>query len=364
MQALYDHLKLDASLLQHALGLVAAAIAADIVPVTGENRILAFYGLKEINERPLPGIKTLLQLAGIEKEVTISHLVFVLAPRINAAGRMDDARKVIELLTAEDEGVAMQFAEQLNLDNLDRKEVDQSITEEALEMAATDPHQATCKTNVLYKESWHKGVVGIVASRVIEQFHKPTIILTLSKGLITGSARSVPGFDLHEAIYACREHLSAFGGHHAAAGLSMQPSALPAFKVLFEKAVASKIKPECLQPALLIDAVTDFSEITDKFYNILQQMQPYGPENLRPVYVTKQVADKGYSKIVKEKHIKFCVEHKGTTLTGIGFNLAHKFHLLQNGKCFDIVYTIDENEWNGTKTLQLKVEDIVFNFND
>ncbi len=340
------------------LGLVAIAIAADIVPMTGENRILAYFGLKQINETPLPGIAALLKLATVALPLSITNVVFVIAPRVNAAGRMDDARKAVQLFIEKDPEQAFIFAEMLHVDNTDRKETDKSITEEILEIIEKEESYQGKRSAVIYRAHWHKGVVGIVASRVIEQHYKPTIVLTLSNGLATGSARSVTGFNLYEAIYECRDLLTAFGGHFAAAGLSLLPENVPAFTERFEAIVSSTISEDCLKPTQVIDSEIGFSDINPGFYNIINQMEPYGPENLRPVFITKNVKDNGYSKIVKEKHIKFVLADGDKVLSGIGFNLSEKFDLLQNNKSVDVIYTIDENEWNGSKTLQLKIIDI------
>ncbi len=344
------------------LDLVATAIAADIVPMTGENRVLAFYGLQKINTLPNAGIKALIQLGGLQKKLSINNVVFVIAPRINAAGRMDDAKKAVQLFIEKDFEKALQLAEILHADNSDRKEADSSITGEALYIITNDETLRNKKTTVVYKEHWHKGVVGIVASRIIETYYRPTVVLTKSGDILSGSARSVPGFNLYEAIHACRNNLLGYGGHFAAAGLSLLPENLIAFTNAFEKVVAETIPPHLLIPEILIDAEIGFDEIKDSFYNIINQMEPFGPENMRPVFIAKNILDTGYSKIVKELHIRFVVKQKGITLTGIGFNLAEKFTLLQMNKPLDIVFTLDENEWNGTRSLQLKVID--FNLSD
>ena len=340
------------------LDLVATAIAADIVPMTGENRVLAFFGLEKINSNPTPGIKALIQLGGLQKKLSITNVVFVIAPRINAAGRMDDAKKAVQLFIEQDEEKAMQFAEVLHSDNSDRKEADSSITEEALSIITNDENLKNKKTTVVFREHWHKGVVGIVASRIIETYYRPTVVLTKSGDILSGSARSVPGFNLYEAIHACRNDLLGYGGHFAAAGLSLLPENLNSFTNAFEKIVAATITPDQLIPEIVIDSVISFAEIKESFFNILNQMEPYGPENMRPVFIAKNISDTGYSKIVKELHVRFVVKQENITLTGIGFNLADKFYLLQQNKPLDIVFTLDENEWNGNTSLQLKVIDL------
>jgi len=358
MQALTERLQLpEESYLQY-LDLVATAIAADIVPLTGENRVLAFYGLKRVNENPCPGIKAIIKLAAVQKEMQITNLVFIIAPRVNAAGRMDDAKKAVQLFIEQDETKAMEFAEMLHSDNTDRKEADSSITEEALFIIEQDSTHPNRKTTVVYQEHWHKGVVGIVASRLIERHYRPTVVLTKSGELAGGSARSVVGFNLYEAIHECKEHLLGYGGHLAAAGMTLPIENIGAFSAAFEEAVSRKITPELLVPEIVIDAEVSFSELTPSFYNILCQMEPFGPENMRPTFIAKKVRDTGFSKIVKDLHLRFSVKQKDIHLTGIGFNMADKFELLQMNQPLDIVFTLDMNEWNGEKNLQMKVVDV------
>ena len=358
MQALSETLKLpEESYLQY-LDLVATAIAADIVPMVDENRILAYYGLQKVNTNPNTGIKALMNLANVQKEMTISNLVFIIAPRINAAGRMDDAKKAVQLFIEKDVTKAMEFAEMLHSDNTDRKEADSSTTEEALAIIEKDPLLVNRKTTVLYQEHWHKGVVGIVASRLIETYYRPTIVLTKSGEIVGGSARSVAGFNLYEAIHACREHLLGYGGHFAAAGMTLLPEQVNNFSNAFEKIVSETITPELLIPEIIIDSEISFDELTPSFYNILIQMEPFGPDNMRPVFVAKNLRDTGFSKIVKEQHLRFSVKQKDIHLTGIGFNMANKFSLLQENKPLDIVFTLDLNEFNGEKNLQMKVIDV------
>jgi single-stranded-DNA-specific exonuclease len=344
--ALAQHFNIDAEHYNCYLDLVATAIAADIVPMTGENRILAYYGLEKINSNPNPGIKALIHLGGIQKKISINNVVFVIAPRVNAAGRMDDARKAVQLFIEPDYNKALAFAEMLHSDNSDRKAADTSITEEALAIINGNDELIQRKTTVVFKDHWHKGVVGIVASRLIETYFRPTVVLTQSGDVVAGSARSVPGFNLYEAIHACREHLLGYGGHFAAAGLSMQPENVNAFAAAFEQTVSKTIAPQLLVPEIIIDAPVSFTEITNNFYNIITQMEPYGPENMRPVFIAQGVTDTGYSKIVKEKHVRFVLKQNNATLTGIGFNLAEKFYLLQMQKLLDVVFTIDERHKN------------------
>ena len=354
--ALASQLNIDEEHYFCYLDLVATAIAADIVPMTGENRILAYYGLEKINSVPNAGIKALIFLGGIQKKLSINNVVFVIAPRVNAAGRMDDAKKAVQLFIEDDYDKAFEFAEMLHSDNTDRKEADSSITAEALEIINTNIALQNKKTTVVFRDHWHKGVVGIVASRLIETYYRPTVVLTESSGIATGSARSVPGFNLYEAIHACRQYLLGYGGHFAAAGLSLLPENINAFTNKFEEVVSATIPEHLLIPEIIIDTEIAFNDLNQNFYNIICQMEPFGPENMRPVFVAKNVQDTGYSKIVKELHIRFVVKQDKFSITGIGFNMAEKFELLK--KSFDLVFTVDENEWNGTKSLQLKVIDI------
>ena len=356
--ALAKHFNLPDDFVYKYLDLVATAIAADIVPMTGENRILAYFGLLKINTNPLPGFKALMDLASIKNVMTITNVVFVIAPRVNAAGRMDDAKKAVQLFIEKDVEKAKDFAEMLHSDNKERKDADSTITEDALQMMTDDILLQNKKTCVVYNEYWHKGVVGIVASRLIEHYHRPTIVLTKSGDYIAGSARSVKGFNLYEAIYECKDLLVAYGGHFAAAGLTMHKDNLPAFVQRFEEVVAATIPDHLLIPEIVIDAEINFAEITENFYSIICRMEPFGPENMRPTFVAKNCVDFGYTKLLKEAHIKFVLRQNETILNGIGFNMADKFSLLQNQKPIDVVFTIDENEWNGNKTLQLKVVDI------
>jgi single-stranded-DNA-specific exonuclease len=340
------------------LDLLATAIAADIVPVTGENRILTFHGLKKANENPNNGIKALAQLSGLVKELHINNLVFMIAPRVNAAGRMDDARKAVEMFVAVTYEEALQYAEMLHSDNTDRKEADSSTTEEALAIIAGHKDWLNRKSTVVFQPHWHKGVVGIVASRIIEHYYRPTVVLTRSGEYAAGSARSVPGFNLYEAIHACKDHLLGYGGHFAAAGMTLEPEQVDAFRDKFEEVVSATIAPELLVPEIVIDAEISFKDISWPFYHILCQMEPFGPDNLRPVFIAKKVTDTGYSRILKEQHIRFSLRQHQITFTGIGFGMADKFNLLSSRQPVDIVFKIDENEWNGEKTLQLRIIEV------
>jgi single-stranded-DNA-specific exonuclease len=321
---------------------------------------LAFYGLKKVNENPCVGIKALMQLSQINNRLLhINNLVFVIAPRVNAAGRMDDATKAVQLFIEQDYEKALKYAEALHSDNNDRKDADTNTTEEALAIIYNTPELIHKKTTVIFREHWHKGVVGIVASRLIESFYRPTVVLTKNNDeIIAGSARSVRGFNLYEAVHACKEFLLGYGGHEAAAGLSLLKENLEKFSRKFEEAVSAQIDEKLLIPEIVIDAEINFSQLTMAFYNIISQMEPFGPGNMRPVFLTKNVVNTGYSRIVKEKHIKFSLKQGGGSFAGIGFNLSEKFYIVENGKPFDIVFTLEINEWNNEKKLELKIIDL------
>lgn len=359
MTALTERLQLNNEAYLQYIDLAAIAIAADIVPVTGENRTLAFFGIQKVNTKPSVGIKALLDLSKAKFPMSLTGLVFVIAPRINAAGRMDDAKKAVQLFIEKDPSAAITFANILHSDNTDRKEADSSITIEAMEMMAADPNNANRKTTVLYNENWHKGVVGIVASRLIETFYRPTIILTKSGDYAAGSARSVSGFNLYEAIHACRKHLLGYGGHFAAAGMTLSINQIEAFSMAFEAEVAKTIQPDQLVPEIIINSGIDFKDINTSLYNIIKQMEPFGPDNMRPVFIARNVIDAGFSKVVKDLHLRVVLKQEDIILSGIGFNMADKFSLLENSKPVDIVFAIDENEWQGNTSLQLKIIDLL-----
>ncbi len=339
--------------------LVCVSIGADIVPITGENRILAWHGLKKVNSNPVTGLRKLIEISGVKKELSITDVVFILGPRINAAGRMDDAKHAVKLLIAEDiDYDAEANAFQLNKLNNERKDLDRSITAHALDMIERDEKLANRKSTVVYHPDWHKGVIGIVASRLTETYYRPTIVLTESEGKVTGSARSVKNFDLYEAIYECRDLLIQFGGHKFAAGLTLHPENVGALMDKFETVVSEKITDDLLIPELDVDAEMELEEIAPKFYSIMQQMAPFGPGNMKPVFVTRGVRDTGWSKIAKEEHIKFSIKKNGNNvLDGIGFGLAEKFNIVKSGS-FDIAYHLEENEWQGNVRLQMMVKDI------
>ncbi|MDP3392703.1 single-stranded-DNA-specific exonuclease RecJ [Sediminibacterium sp.] len=359
MTALTERLHLNNEAYLQYIDLVAIAIAADIVPVTGENRTLAFFGIQKVNTKPSVGIEALLNLSKAKAPMSLTSLVFVIAPRINAAGRMDDAKKAVQLFIEKDPTEAISFANILHSDNTDRREADSNITIEAMEMIAADPNNKNRKSTVLYNQNWHKGVVGIVASRLIETFYRPTIILTKSGDYAAGSARSVSGFNLYEAIHACRKYLLGYGGHFAAAGMTLSIDQVEAFSQAFEEEVARTIQPEQLVPEIVINTEISFKEINTSLYNIIKQMEPFGPDNMRPVFIARNVKDAGFSKVVKDLHLRVVLKQDDIIFSGIGFNMANKFCLLENGKPIDIVFAIDENEWQGNTSLQLKIIDLL-----
>ena len=358
MCALQEKLKLSDNRALDQLDLLATAIAADIVPMTGENRILAFHGLLKANKNPNPGIAALCELSNLKQELDIQKLVFIIAPRVNAAGRMDEAGKAVELFIANDKSTALHFASQLHSDNTDRREADRQITREALEMLESDKTIHQKNATVVYQPHWHKGVVGIVASRLTEHYYRPTVVLTKSGDMVAGSARSVIGFNLYEAIHACKEHLIGYGGHFAAAGMTLEEKNVPAFAAAFEKVVADTILPEQKVPVIEIDLEIAMQALNWNLYKLIGQMEPFGPDNFRPVFLLRGVWNTGYSKIVKDEHIRFSITDGQHTFNGIGFGLAKKFTLLEKQQSIDIAFTLDENDFNNQRTLQMRVMDI------
>lgn len=344
------------------IDLVAVSIASDIVPVDGENRTLAFFGLQKLNSDPLPGLKALIELSGSKNELDISGVVFTLGPRINAAGRVSHARFAVELLIAKTESEATALAEKININNDLRREFDLSITEEALSMIASDESKLHNKTTVLFKETWHKGVIGIVASRCVEKFYRPTIILTASNGLITGSARSVKDFDLHQALTGCSDLLEKYGGHKYAAGLTLSKDNLPAFQKRFEEVVSSTITDEMLIPVIEIDLELPFDAITTKFRSIIKQMAPFGPENHKPVFESGEVFVANSLNSFKDRHIRFLAGQKGNKALHnvVGFDMIDHHERIAKGDSFRIVYTIEENTYGGMTSLQLRLKDVKF----
>ncbi|WNW00990.1 single-stranded-DNA-specific exonuclease RecJ [Tenacibaculum sp. HL-MS23] len=340
------------------LDLVATAIAADIVPMTGENRTLAYWGLQVINSQPRNGIKAIIHQLD-KKVLTITDVVFIIAPRINAAGRMKHGNHAVELLTEMDFEAAVDFASSIEKYNSDRKELDKKITQEAL--LQIEKNEETEKfTSVVFDESWHKGVIGIVASRLIETYYRPTLVFTKSGDKLAASARSVKGFDVYNALEQCAEFIEQFGGHKYAAGLTLLPEQYEGFKNKFEEVVAATIDKDLLIPEISIDAELDLSEISPKFYRIVQQMAPFGPLNMKPTFSTSSVRDNGYGKQVgaDKTHLKLNIIYGSDkrTYNAIGFNLGKKLAVVQNE--FDIVYALDENTWNGNTTIQLMLKDL------
>lgn len=341
------------------LDLVATAIAADIVPITGENRVLAKFGLDVINTFPRPGIKALIQ--NIKKQtLTISDVVFIVAPRINAAGRIKHGNHAVELLTEFSLEEAEGFASQIEGLNADRKDLDKQITIEALQQIEHNSDQDRF-TTVVYQEDWHKGVIGIVASRLIETYYRPTLVFTKSGDKLAASARSVKDFDVYNALQACAEHIEQFGGHMYAAGLTLKEEQYPLFRQKFEEVVQQTIHPDLLTPEISIDAEIDFDDITPKFHRLLKQFEPFGPGNMSPVFMTRNIKDTGYGKAIgsDETHLRLFVRQgESGGYTAIGFGLAKKKDLACGGEYFDAAYSIDENEWNGEVSLQLRLRDI------
>ncbi|MBY8962943.1 single-stranded-DNA-specific exonuclease RecJ [Flavobacterium sp. D11R37] len=341
------------------LDLVATAIAADIVPITGENRVLAKFGLEVINTHPRPGIKALIQNLK-KKDLTISDVVFVVAPRINAAGRIKHGNHAVELLTEKNIAQAEAFASQIEEYNADRRGLDKQITEEALQQIEDNKDESRY-TTVVYNENWHKGVIGIVASRLTETYYRPTLVFTKSGDRLAASARSVKNFDIYNALDACSEHLEQFGGHMYAAGLTLKEEQYEGFRTRFEQVVKETINPELLVPEITIDAEINFNDITPKFCRILKQFEPFGPGNMTPVFLTRTIKDSGYGKEMGAdgSHLRlFVKQDESAGFPAVGFGLAAKKELACNGNAFDAAYSIDENTWNGETTLQLRLRDI------
>ena len=340
------------------LDLVAIAIAADIVPITGENRVLTYFGLQVINSNPRNGIKAIIQEVH-KKVLTITDVVFIIAPRINAAGRIKHGNAAVELLTEANFEQALEFAKAINQYNTERRVLDAQITKEAL-LQIEENKEKEQFTSVVFNETWHKGVIGIVASRLIETYYRPTLVFTKSGNKLAASARSVKGFDVYEALEQCSEFIEQFGGHKYAAGLTLDPEMYTAFKNKFEEVVKNTIDKELLIPEITIDASLELSDISPKFFRILQQMGPFGPQNMKPVFSTTSVRDNGYGKTVgaDKSHLKLNIIYGADkkTYNAIGFGLGNKMKFIQNN--FDIAYSLDENEWNGRTSLQLLLKDI------
>ncbi|WP_281636978.1 single-stranded-DNA-specific exonuclease RecJ [Flavobacterium marginilacus] len=341
------------------LDLVATAIAADIVPMTGENRVLAYFGLQVINSQPRPGIKALIHQIK-KKTLDITDVVFIIAPRINAAGRIKHGNHAVELLTEFNFEQAQQFASEIEQYNSDRKDLDKQITKEALQQITQNQEEKNF-TSVVFQEDWHKGVIGIVASRLIETYYRPTLVFTKSGDKYAASARSVKGFDVYNALEACSEHLEQFGGHMYAAGMTLAAENYQSFKNAFEKIVEETIHPDHLTPEITIDAEINFADISPKLIRILKQFEPFGPQNMTPVFLTKKIKDTGYAKTLgsEDEHLKLFVKQNNSEgFAAIGFGLGNKKDLTNSQQEFDAVYCIDENEWNDKVSIQLRLKDI------
>ena len=342
--------------------LLAMSIASDIVPITGENRILAHFGIQQLNKAPFTGVSAIMQVAGIEaKKLTINDLVYRIGPRINACGRMKSGRAAVELLLTNDPVFARQQAEEVNQNNEDRRDCDTETTKEALLQLQDDPTYAERRSTVVYAPHWHKGVVGIVASRLTETYYRPTIVLTAGEnGIISGSARSVGGFDIYAAIDSCHDLLTNFGGHKYAAGLSMHINELPAFRERFEAYVAAHIQPNQLQPTLEIEAEIQLGDITKSFYNVLRHLEPFGPGNPRPLFVSRRLINHRDTRAVgkEREHLRLDVTDRQNAITGIAFGRADMAEYIQNGNAVDICYELNENTFNHYTTIQLMVQDI------
>lgn len=358
-QAYHEYLQRPFSELIPLLDLVAVATAADIVPMNGENRTLMYFGLEVINEQPSAGVKAL--FGEHQGTITVSDVVFKAAPRINAAGRIEHGKYAVALLTEPDAEKALLKAQEIDELNTHRKELDSYIAAQALGQIESNGEQNRY-TSVVLNEEWHKGVIGIVASRLIEHYYRPTIVFTKSGDKYAASARSVQGFDIYEALEQCSEYLEQFGGHKYAAGLTLLPEQYPLFKEAFETVVKQTINPELRTPKLSIDTALPLSKLTQKFYNILKQFEPFGPQNLPPLFYAENVVDTGFAKHIGKtnEHLKLCLREVGNTtyFDAIGFGLAHKLPLITSGKPFSIVYSVEENVWNGKVSLQLQVRDI------
>ena len=359
IQAINSVLGNDLSVIIPFLDLVAIAIAADIVPITGENRVLAYYGLLQINSNPRTGVKAMLQSVK-KRELTVTDLVFIIAPRINAAGRIKHGLNAVKLLRETDIDHALLLADEIEIFNTERKQLDMQITKEALAQIQNNKEESKTAT-VVYNEDWHKGVIGIVASRLMETYYRPTLVFTKSGEKLAASARSVKGFDIYQALEACSDVLEQFGGHKYAAGLTLKEAQYPAFKAKFEEVVKKSIDTQLMDPEITVDTELNFNQITPKFYRILKQFAPFGPGNMAPVFLSQNIKDSGYAKGVGEdqKHLKAQFSQRQSPPFGvIGFNLGNKLSLVKNKKNVDVVYSLDENEWNGTKSIQLKLKDL------
>ena len=364
LQAYCKRHEIDYEEIYDLLDLVAVSIAADIVPITGENRVLAYYGLKKLNSNPGIGLQTIINFAGISgTEITISDIVFKIGPRLNASGRIEHGKKSVQILVSTDEDKSDLLGEEIDSFNEIRKTLDRDITQDALDTIENSPEFKDKNSTVLYNRDWHKGVVGIVASRVTEQYYRPTIILTESNGLATGSARSVRDFDLYEAIGQCSDLLESYGGHMYAAGLTMKIENIPEFRERFEEIVTKQITDKQQIQSIEVDAKIALSEITPRFYRILKQFAPFGPHNMTPVFVTEDVFDAGTSRLVgkNQEHLKLDLVEPDVNsgiFPGIAFNQSDAYEVITSGSPFDVCYSINENEYRGKTNLQLFIRDI------
>ena len=358
IQAYSQKNNIDFSEISEYLDLLTVSIGADIVPMTGENRVFSYFGLKQINTQPRAGLKALMDIANKIKELSISDVVFGIAPRINAAGRIEHAKKAVEILVEQDLDRAKKLASFIEENNVTRRNLDQNITKEALEMIDENK-----KSTVVFSKNWHKGVVGIVASRVIESHYKPTIVLAEKDGILTGSARSVHDFDLYEAISKCAHLCEKFGGHKYAAGLSIKKENLAEFIIAFEKVVSESITEDQLSPKIDVDMEIDIDAVDDKLFRIIKQFSPFGPQNLSPIFVSRSVVDNGYGKRIgaDKSHLRINTKTASGSLAGIGFSMGDAFEKIKDYNEFDICYSINENEWNGRKNLQLMLNDLKVN---
>ena len=358
VQGITQRMGYDENNLWPLLDLVAVSIGADIVPITGENRVMCSFGLKQLEREPRPGLNALIKIGALQKPLTVTRVVFGIAPRINAAGRIEHAHAAVDLLLSRNPEEADYLATAINNNNTIRKETEEGIVNEALAML--EEQAGDRYTTVLFKEDWHKGVIGIVASKCIEHFYRPTIILTASKGKATGSARSVRGYDIHEAIEACGELLEQFGGHKYAAGLTLKAENVAAFQDRFEEVVRNTITEDLLLPTVRIDEIIDLDIISKSFFNIINQMEPFGPGNLKPVFATRNLKATNL-RLLKDQHLKMnVVNEDGVVIDAIGFYMPDYYQALQDDIVFDMAYTIEENNFRGNSTIQLHIKDIKF----
>ena len=363
IQGYSDKHQLPFSDLEEYLDLVAISIAADIVPIVGENRILTYFGLKRLNSTPRPGINAILELSGGKRELTVTDIVFTIAPRINAAGRIESGKQAVELMISETSLEAFTHGEEINKKNTTRKSLNENITREALLLIENDDDFKNRKSTVLYNPDWHKGVIGIVASKLTDEFYRPTVILTRSNGMASGSARSVKDFDIYNAIESCSDLLDQFGGHMYAAGLTMKEENIEAFKYKFEEIVSSTIEDRMLIREIEIDDVISLDDINSSFFNVLKQFAPFGPGNMSPIFKSEEVYDRGDVRVVGNNHLKLSLiqrNYSRKVIDSIGFQLGAHFNRISENESFHVCYHVEENTFNGRTTLQLNIKDISF----